>query len=261
MIKKALKSYINRLPYVKSLIDDVKLYKTDHPPGHYYSPNVNVDEIRKREKEIFSIDSNKVNAVDLNEVEQVSLVQELSKNYGSIPFSDEKQNDLRYYFKNDWYSYSDAIFLHLIIRHFKPRSIIEVGSGFSSAVMLDTNDLYFDSLIKMTFIEPYPERLRSILKPQDSAKQKILESNLQDLDLSIFEALGENDILFIDSTHVSKTNSDVNKIFFEVLPRLKRGVLIHFHDIFYPFEYPKEWVLNWKGFGWNENYILRSFLM
>jgi hypothetical protein len=77
----------------------------------------------------------------------------------------------------------------------------------------------------------------------------------------LFDQLNENDILFIDSTHVSKTNSDVNKILFEILPRLKRGVLIHFHDIFYPFEYPKEWVLQWNGFGWNEDYILKAFLM
>jgi hypothetical protein len=80
------------------------------------------------------------------------------------------------------------------------------------------------------------------------------------VDASIFKALGQNDILFVDSTHVSKTGSDVNRILFEILPSLNRGVIIHFHDIFYPFEYPKEWVLDWAGFGWNEIYILRAFL-
>ena len=75
----------------------------------------------------------------------------------------------------------------------------------------------------------------------------------------LFDELAENDILFIDSTHVSKTGSDVNYILFEILPRLKPGVFIHFHDVFYPFEYPREWVFG--GFNWNENYLLHAFLM
>ena len=81
---------------------------------------------------------------------------------------------------------------------------------------------------------------------------------LQEIDIGEFEALDENDILFVDSTHVSKINSDVNRIFFEVLPRIRSGVHIHFHDIIYPFEYPKEWV--YDGRAWNEAYMLRTFL-
>jgi len=81
---------------------------------------------------------------------------------------------------------------------------------------------------------------------------------LQELNPALFEKLGENDILFIDSTHVSKVNSDVNFIFFEILPRLQKGVYIHFHDIFYPFEYIKEWV--YQGRAWQEIYLLRAFL-
>ena len=71
--------------------------------------------------------------------------------------------------------------------------------------------------------------------------------------------LEKNDILFIDSTHVSKAGSDVNYILFEILPTLKEGVIIHFHDVFYPFEYPQGWIE--KGFAWNEDYLLRAFLM
>ncbi|MBF0510802.1 MAG: class I SAM-dependent methyltransferase, partial [Candidatus Omnitrophica bacterium] len=79
-----------------------------------------------------------------------------------------------------------------------------------------------------------------------------------DVDVSFFDELGENDILFVDSSHVSKTGSDVNHILFNILPKLNKGVLIHFHDIFYPFEYPKPWVL--EGRCWNEDYLLRAFL-
>jgi hypothetical protein len=123
--------------------------------------------------------------------------------------------------------------------------------------MLDTNHNFFDSSIQCTFIEPYPERLNSLLKPNE--KISLRQQPVQDIDLSLFEALEENDFLFIDSTHVSKTGSDVNFIFFEILPKLKKGVKIHFHDIFYPFEYPKQWVIT-EGRNWNEDYILRAFL-
>lgn len=78
------------------------------------------------------------------------------------------------------------------------------------------------------------------------------------MDLSLFDTLGENDMLFIDSTHVAKINSDVCVVFFEILPRLKSGVLVHFHDIFYPFSYPDSWLLNRNA--WNESYMLRAFL-
>jgi hypothetical protein len=87
----------------------------------------------------------------------------------------------------------------------------------------------------------------------------LIEKKVQDLNLEIFEKLNCGDFLFVDSSHVVKTGSDVNYILFEILPRLKSGVLIHFHDIFYPFEYPKDWVFN--GWNWNEDYFLRAFLM
>jgi hypothetical protein len=125
--------------------------------------------------------------------------------------------------------------------------------------MLDTNELFFKNQIDLTFIDPNPERLYSLMKESDKKKTKVIEKDVQLIPLNIFKKLQSGDILFIDSTHVSKTGSDVNYILFEILPILTSGVLIHFHDIFYPFEYPKEWVFN--GFNWNEDYILRAFLM
>lgn len=89
-------------------------------------------------------------------------------------------------------------------------------------------------------------------------KFQVIPRRLQEVDIEIFAELSASDILFIDSTHVCKIDSDVNHIFFRVLPHLKSGVYIHFHDIFYPFEYPKDWV--YQGLAWNEAYVLRSFL-
>ncbi len=143
-----------------------------------------------------------------------------------------------------------------MIRWLKPRRIIEVGSGNSSCVTLDTNEHFFNNQIACTFIEPFPAFLESLLKPTD--KINLVPSRLQEVDLRVFDALEKGDILFIDSTHVSKINSDVNRVFFEILPRLKQGVFIHIHDVFPTFEYPEEWVR--EGRIWNEQYVLRAFL-
>lgn len=157
------------------------------------------------------------------------------------------------------YSYSDAIRLYGMIRHLKPRAILEAGAGYSSCVMLDTNELFFENRISCAFIEPNPQHFLYLLKKTDLERIEIVPSRLQDISLSRFSALSVNDILFIDSTHVSKIGSDVNYLIFEILPVLQSGVYVHFHDIFYPFEYPKQWVFD-LGIVWSEAYLLRSFL-
>ncbi len=196
--------------------------------------------------------------MELHEAEQLELLGKFVTYYEQMPFQDQKKEGLRYYYENTAYSYSDAILLHCMIRSLKPKKIIEVGSGFSSCMTLDTNELFFGGAIETTFVEPYPELLNSLIKESDKATIKTIQSRLQDVDLHEFEKLEANDILFIDSTHVGKINSDVNRIFFDILPRLSSGVYIHFHDIFFPFEYPKEWIF--EGRAWNEAYLLRSFL-
>jgi predicted O-methyltransferase YrrM len=228
------------------------------PHDHFYSPIPNIDEIKKREAEVWKPSTKKIAAIDLHETEQVELVNSLARYYPEQPFKDEKTKGLRFYFVNDFFRYADGLLLHLMLRVFKPGRIIEIGSGFSSAVFLDTNELFFDNKIDCTFIDPYPQVVNKLVRKGDKQANSFIKSGLQDLEPTIFAKLGKNDILFIDSTHVAKTGSDVNYIFFEILPRLRPGVLIHFHDIFYPFEYPKEWVFG--GHGWNEAYMLRAFL-
>ena len=123
-------------------------------------------------------------------------------------------------------------------------------------MILDTNETLLNDSIKCSFIEPYPELLQSLLKEGDRIELHI--KGLEEVEINYFTQLEEGDILFIDSSHVSKMGSDVNYLFFEILPRLKKGVYVHLHDIFYPFEYPMDWIEN--GMVWNEMYILRSFL-
>jgi predicted O-methyltransferase YrrM len=226
-------------------------------PGHFYSPDVNIEEVKANEDKIWKADKY-VKDVELNESEQISLLKEFEEYYSSMPFPATAQDGFRYHFENTYYSYTDAFILYSFLRHFKPKKVIEVGSGFSSALMLDTKD-HFKLETSITFIEPYPDRLNSLISNKDRAGYKIIKSRIQDVDLSEFKNLSKGDILFIDSTHVSKTGSDVNYLIFEVFPVLEPGVFIHVHDVFTSFEYPKSWV--YEGRGWNEDYILRAFLM
>ncbi|MCA0231015.1 class I SAM-dependent methyltransferase [Runella limosa] len=259
-----IKEIVKATPLIGDVARFIGKYRTRVPAGHFYSPIVSVDEIRKREEQIYPTPPPRtLPGIDLREEAQVALMQTFASSYfGSVPFTDNPQEGFRYYFVNKYFIHADATTLHCMMRHFKPKHIIEAGSGFSSAVMLDTNERFLNQSVKFTFIEPYPDRLYSLLTPADRQQTTIFEKTLQDIPVEYFEQLGENDILFIDSTHVSKTGSDVNYFLFEIFPRLKPGVIVHVHDVFYPFEYPKAWVIDGNGrFGWNEAYMMRAFLM
>ena len=225
-------------------------------PGHFYSAVPSIEE-RLAFCDNEEIECRSLDGISLNVEKQIDLLFEFSKHCNECPFPDKRTDEFRYHFINEAYSYSDALILYSMIRHYRPKRIIEIGSGFSSCVMLDTNQLYFNGEIDIKFIEPYPDRLLKLIKDADR-KCLFADNKLQNVDVRIFENLEENDILFIDSTHVTKLNSDVNKIIFKILPLLKKGVIVHFHDIFWPFEYPKHWIR--EGRAWNEAYILHAFL-
>lgn len=251
-----------RAKHLKNLIcpDNKTLPKSYDffPPGHYHSPIPSIDEILKKEDSIFGNFPRTFGGIELNEQKQLELFNKIAMYYNDLPFHDHKIEKIRYYYENPSYLYSDAICLFGMIRHMAPKRIIEVGSGYSSCVILDTNELFFHESIQTTFIEPYPDLFLSLIKETDIRKITLIPKSLQDIPLDFFKSLESNDILFIDSSHVSKINSDVNYLFFHILPSLNKGVYIHFHDVFYPFEYPKEWT--YAGRFWNEQYLLRAFL-
>jgi predicted O-methyltransferase YrrM len=228
------------------------------PPGHFYSPIPDLGLINERRKTLFDNTRREIPGIDVNEARQLDLLEKFAQFYPDIPFSKTPSDGLRYYYGNNFFSYGDAIALYCMIRHLKPKRIIEAGSGFSSAVMLDTNDRFFDSSIMLTFIEPYPERLLSLMRVNDKKNCRIITERVQDVPITELTSLDAGDILFIDSTHVVKIGSDVVHLVTEVLPRLKEGVIVHFHDIFWPFEYPEAWLL--EGRAWNEDYLLKAFL-
>ncbi len=250
-----------RVPAAREAFEELRTYRHAlrfAPPGHFYSPLPSDEELRRDASRLFGPPSPTVPGIDLNEAGQLALLEQIKRYYPDLPFSAKKNPNLRYFYDNPAYSYSDAICLYGMIRHARPRRIVEVGSGHSSCVMLDTTDLHLDGRVDCTFIEPYPDKLLALIKPEDLSRVTIIRKRVQDVSPEPFLALARGDILFIDSSHVAKIGSDVNYLLGEMLPRLRPGVFVHVHDIFYPFEYPEAWIA--EGRAWNEAYALRAFL-
>ncbi len=228
------------------------------PPGHFYSPVTDPRELESGAARIFDRGSSPA-GVDLREAEQLRYAERMAEHYGSLEFGAEARPGLRYHYENPAFSYGDGIALACTILVHRPANIIEVGSGYSSAVTLDVVERGLGWATKCLFVAPYTDRLESLLRPEDRRRVEIVQARVQDVEPSVYDRLGRGDILFIDSTHVVKTGSDVVHHLTRVLPRLRPGVLVHFHDVFYPFEYPEQWAVA-ENRSWNELYCLHAFL-
>jgi predicted O-methyltransferase YrrM len=228
------------------------------PAGHFYSPVPDIKQVIASREVLFRRGVTECPGIDLHSDAQLAVLDELARYYDELAFPESPTKPDRYYLENSFFKHGDAIVLYGMLRRLRPSRVIEVGSGFSSAAMLDTNDKFLDGTVQFTFIEPYPARVRNLLTEADQRRTRILETPIQAVPLEEFDQLAANDVLFIDSSHVVKIGSDVRHILWEVLPRLKAGVVIHFHDVFWPFEYLEDWVL--RGNAWNEAYFLRTFL-
>lgn len=253
-------------PLLQSLLDSKefsniqsKLSKLLFPPGHFYSPVVNVEEVR------WFFENTRAHppslpAIQIDKAAMLGVWNGLLPYLRDIPFPEEPAQPYRYHFKNPAFSYGDGSILHAMLRRHRPKRLVEVGSGYSSACAVDTIDHYLGGQVDISFVEPHPALLVRLLGEDTEHRFRIHASTVQKADMKIFESLEDGDFLFIDSTHVMKTGSDVCHELFNILPALKPGVFIHFHDIFWPFEYGRKWVLE-ENRSWNEIYGLRAFLM
>lgn len=228
------------------------------PPGHFYSP---IPPRADVERHFAGMDRNPetLPGIELGRDAMVRLWRELVPHMQSAPFGFEARPGLRYRYDNAAYSWGDGLVLHALLRHLRPRRLIEVGSGWSSACTVDTNELYVNSGCEVTCIEPHPKRVLHQTIGTPNSPFTIIESGIQTVPLTLFDTLEAGDILFIDSTHVLRTGSDVTHELLEILPRIAPGVYVHFHDIFWPFEYPRSWAVE-ENRAWNETYALRAFL-
>ena len=228
-------------------------------PGHFYSPIVDPVEAERELRRVESIPPPAALAsIHIDAQEMARTWQELVPLLSTAPFGAVPVPPLNYAYENPNYRWGDGIVLQAMIRFHRPKRIIEIGSGWSSACTVDTVRQYLDGACDLTFIEPHPELLRSLVGMAES-RVRIVGSKVQEVPLETFDQLEHGDILFIDSTHVLRTGSDVCFELFEVLPRLAPGVLVHLHDMFWPFEYPRSWVID-ENRSWNELYAVRAFL-
>lgn len=222
-------------------------------PNHFYQP---LPDTTKIPLSIFKKTSQMI-GINLNDKEQLKLLENVfikfQSEYNKIPH-EPTGDDQTYYFHNLAFDGVDGLVYYSMIRNFKPKKVLEIGSGWSTKIAAQAALLNKNTQI--TCIEPYP---MEFLKKGFPGLSKIISKDVQKIPLSFFEQLEKDDILFIDSTHTVKTGGDVNYLFLEVIPRLKKGVYIHIHDIFLPFDYPKKWVIDEKRF-WAEQYLLQSFL-
>jgi predicted O-methyltransferase YrrM len=211
-------------------------------PGHFYSPLPDIEEAVAYRSSVLARQGPSIQGVDLNTDSQLELTQQLNPWIEAFDWPETKTDDRRHYWNNQQYQRADGAPLYAMMQHFKPKRIIEIGSGYSSALMLDTNDRAAADSAKLTFIEPYADRLKGLLQGSPGESYALLEQRVQEVDLTVFDQLEDGDFLFVDSSHVAKAGSDLVHILFQILPRLKPGVLVHFHDIFWPFEYPEAWL-------------------
>ncbi|MGZ4881164.1 MAG: class I SAM-dependent methyltransferase [Halobacteriota archaeon] len=229
--------------------------------GHYYSPIPNLSDLNDHSWSDYS----DLVSLNLDEKKQLELlasfVSDYKNEYELFP-REETPIVHQYYVNNGFFACVDAEMLYCMIRRFKPQRIIEVGSGLSTRLIVQSIQKNEDEdahhNCRYAVIDPFPSTTVQEGFPGFSSEQ-LLRQKAQHIPLSTFSTLSENDVLFIDSSHVLKTGSDVTYVYLEVLPRLRRGVIIHFHDIFLPAEYPKEWVCDSHVF-FNEQYLLQAFL-
>jgi hypothetical protein len=226
---------------------------------HFYSPVPDIGDLAARK--VWSRKS-ELPGINFRRDAQLALLAALGRELGMecqwphAPTGD----DTEFHTDNSGFSYGCAAATHMLIRRFKPRRVIEVGSGSSSRVIASAllrNAAEGAPPAEYIVVDPYPmEPLRQV-----PGITRIVQDRIELVALGLFEQLRENDVLFVDSGHTVRIGGDVNFLILDVLPRLAPGVLAHFHDIPMPYEYAEVYFTNPKfRMFWTESYLLQAFL-
>jgi predicted O-methyltransferase YrrM len=248
-IVKVIKKYgvhffpLNRAVFLKSGIYPIQ--------DHYYEPQFVFSE---------TFDAAKIRKlnIDLHESEQLEALKDLAytQELEQIPWKKQSGNVPSYYYENRSFEEGDADLYYLMIRNKKPKKIIEIGSGFSTLIALKAiaANKAEGFITELTCIEPYEfswlEELENV---------KVVRKKVEEIEAAFFSALEPGDFLFVDSSHIIRPENDVLHEYFEIIPALKKGVIIHIHDIFTPRHYTQSWLTEELRL-WNEQYLLEAFL-
>ena len=222
-------------------------------PVHFYQPIPDTESLPEtlwdRPSELLGIDMNDSVQLDL----LTKHFPRFRSEYERIPIQPTGERG-SFHLDNRLFGGTDALVAYCMVRQFQPQLIIEIGSGLSSVLLAQAAARNDGS--DLICIEPFP---REFVRKGFPGLRSLIEKKVQDIDLEFFSQLESSDLLFIDSSHTVKIGGDVNYLFLEVLPRLKPGVIVHVHDIFLPFEYRRDWVMDEFRF-WSEQYLLQAFL-
>lgn len=219
---------------------------------HYYEPLINPKKALTKSLR----EDRELPGINFNIAEQLALLDEFNYNEELVKIPIEKSDEFGYYYNNNSYGSGDGEYLYNMIRHFKPKRIIEIGSGWSTLMAINalrenkTEDRNYNC--HHICIEPYEQPWL------EKMELEVIRKKVETVDKSLFEKLEANDILFIDSSHIIRPQGDVLFEYLEILPILKPGVIVHIHDIFMPKDYLDQWVF--KHILWNEQYLLEAFL-
>lgn len=251
LLKQVRRAGLARMPLSRAALDWVGVLPVR---DHYYEPLV----VPPRSLAAQLGEDRALPGIDLNVGAQLALLRGLRYADELAGFPREKRREAEYYYDNDAFVAGDAELFYGLLRHFKPRQLIEIGSGFSTLLAraaLERNRAQDPAYAcRHVCIEPFEMPWLERVEGLEVRRQRV-----EEVDGALFERLGENDILFIDSSHVIRPRGDVVCEYLEILPRLKPGVLVHVHDIFTPKDYPAKWVIEERRL-WNEQYLLEAFL-
>jgi hypothetical protein len=242
-----------------SVFEAAELFGAHFLPVHFYSPIPNTGQLKGSPHflENFSnlpiLQSSDSEVIELLEQMRPYAAELRSIPENGLPITDSLGVD--YFLDNPAFGPGDAFLLYGFLRKLKPKRVVEIGSGYSTLMGLKA--LAKNGSGRYVCIEPYPAN--AILKLAHADTIELLPIQIQGIDLSRIESLTSGDVLFIDSTHVVASGSDVVFEILNILPRVPSGVYVHIHDIFYPFDYPESWVIEKKLF-WTEQYLLIAFL-
>ena len=215
-----------------------------------------LDQLRADAAQLFDLDV-ELAGIDLREPEQLALIERIANELNDAPSGSTPSPTTRYPADNPSFGIGDATMLEGMLRLHAPSRIVEIGSGYSSALILDVVEHHLPGTA-VTFVEPHTELLRSLMREGDDGRCHIVEQRVQDVPAKLLDQLERGDVLLIDSTHVVRTGSDVCHLILDVLPTLAPGVIVHVHDIFWPFQLPEGWIE--EGRQWCESYLVRAFL-
>lgn len=243
------RSGVQRMPLSRKMLLAVGVFPVVR---HYYEPQFDHRQLTRS-----LADERPLPGIDLNLQEQLDLLIQFNYNGELLQFPVMKRSELEFCYDNDFFGAGDAEYLYSMVRRFAPKSVVEIGSGNSTLMVVNA--------VKRNALENPGYRCRHLcIEPYEMPWLErtgviVLREKVETVDRSIFGTLGAGDLLFIDSSHMIKPQGDVLAIYLEILPALRSGVIVHIHDILTPKDYFPGWILDEVKF-WNEQYLLEAFL-